>query len=332
MNPDYMIRGRNQIAFSEQSDRSITTENNVAAATQASGVISRSDNETNKVFERRASGPQAQQADLTFEDFLDTINPLQHIPVINTLYREMTGDKISGIAQVAGGALYGGAMGLVSGIVSAIVQEETGKDIGETALAALTGDKKPTIPSATPGPTTTMLAQAKPQETKQPFGGVMASATPSEENQVHDNQEEVAVAAAAPIVPMAAAPVAALSGQKFFSLSKVPRVASNDLGNMPVKDVPDVRLKPLNRQAIGIAKADSSTGIPLTHKDDAIKALGLAAPDTALAQSAAAQGAMQGSQPIPKELIQDMMLMNMQKYQDGLKDGTLRGSLADVNG
>ena len=30
----------------------------------------------------------------TFFDFLDVINPLQHIPVVSTLYRSLTGDEI----------------------------------------------------------------------------------------------------------------------------------------------------------------------------------------------------------------------------------------------
>ena len=30
----------------------------------------------------------------TFADFLDIINPLQHIPVLSTLYRHLTGDTI----------------------------------------------------------------------------------------------------------------------------------------------------------------------------------------------------------------------------------------------
>jgi hypothetical protein len=31
----------------------------------------------------------------TFAEFLDIINPLQHIPVVSTIYRAITGDQIS---------------------------------------------------------------------------------------------------------------------------------------------------------------------------------------------------------------------------------------------
>ena len=48
---------------------------------------------------------------LTFGDVLDVINPLQHIPVVSTIYRAITGDEISPGARVAGGARPGHADG-----------------------------------------------------------------------------------------------------------------------------------------------------------------------------------------------------------------------------
>lgn len=77
---------------------------------------------------------------LTFGDILDVINPLQHIPVISHIYREMTGDEISPAARVAGGALFGGPIGLAVATVNSIVEATTGNDIGETIAAVFTGD------------------------------------------------------------------------------------------------------------------------------------------------------------------------------------------------
>ncbi len=71
----------------------------------------------------------------TFEDFLDLINPLQHIPIVSTIYRAATGDDISTGARVLGGALFGGILGFLGAVFNAIVAEATGKDIGEHALA-----------------------------------------------------------------------------------------------------------------------------------------------------------------------------------------------------
>jgi len=76
----------------------------------------------------------------SFADFLDIINPLQHIPVIATLYRHLTGDKIGIPEKMAGDTLYGGAIGFVCSLGDAAFQELTGKDVGDTLLALVTGD------------------------------------------------------------------------------------------------------------------------------------------------------------------------------------------------
>ena len=43
----------------------------------------------------------------TFGDLLDLINPLQHLPVISTLYRKLTGDEIAPAPRLLGGGLFG---------------------------------------------------------------------------------------------------------------------------------------------------------------------------------------------------------------------------------
>lgn len=92
----------------------------------------------------------------TFSDFLDIINPLQHIPIVNTVYRAVTGDKIDPGSRLAGGGLFGGPIGLVASLVSGMVEESTGKDPGEHALAALGINLAP----ASEGAPQTMLASA----------------------------------------------------------------------------------------------------------------------------------------------------------------------------
>jgi hypothetical protein len=68
---------------------------------------------------------------------LDVINPLQHIPVISTIYRHLTGDEIGPVARVAGDTLYGGPVGGVLGLADVALEGATGKDMGETAMALL---------------------------------------------------------------------------------------------------------------------------------------------------------------------------------------------------
>ena len=102
--------------------------------------------------------PDTGTVDMDFWDFVDIVNPLQHIPVVNTIYRELTGDTIKGVSRVIGGGLYGGVIGLVAGIGSAIVAETTGKDPGEHVLAMLTGSD-----DETPAPAgNTAIAEATP--------------------------------------------------------------------------------------------------------------------------------------------------------------------------
>ncbi|GAB6052425.1 hypothetical protein JCM17960_12450 [Magnetospira thiophila] len=75
---------------------------------------------------------------LTFGDFVDAINPLQHIPIVGTLYRQMTDDEIAPAPRVAGGTLFGGPIGLVVSLIDVLVENQTGKDMGEHAYALFT--------------------------------------------------------------------------------------------------------------------------------------------------------------------------------------------------
>lgn len=64
-------------------------------------------------------------------DIIDIVNPLQHIPVVSNLYQSATGDTMGSIAQIVGGAMFGGPIGaLVSaGMVvfdAATESEKTG--------------------------------------------------------------------------------------------------------------------------------------------------------------------------------------------------------------
>lgn len=61
-----------------------------------------------------ASGRQAAKPDdggFSFGDFIDVINPLQHIPGVAELYRSITNDQISDGARKTGNMLYGFALG-----------------------------------------------------------------------------------------------------------------------------------------------------------------------------------------------------------------------------
>ena len=84
-----------------------------------------------------------------FGDFLDLINPLQHIPIASSVYRAVTGEKINPVSRLAGDMLYGGLFGIGSAVmggigaaVDGIMEASTGKDAASTAVAMLFGGEE----------------------------------------------------------------------------------------------------------------------------------------------------------------------------------------------
>lgn len=75
-----------------------------------------------------------------FYDVLDIINPLQHIPLVSTLYRGISGDEIKPAARIIGGTIYGGPVGAVSSTVNVVIEHETGRDLAGNAIAMFAGD------------------------------------------------------------------------------------------------------------------------------------------------------------------------------------------------
>lgn len=80
---------------------------------------------------------QNDDQDLSFWDVLDIVNPLQHIPVVNSIYRAVTGDQIKPAMQIGGDILFGGVVGGITSIANAVLQQATGKDVGGHVLATL---------------------------------------------------------------------------------------------------------------------------------------------------------------------------------------------------
>ena len=67
---------------------------------------------------------------LSFKDALDLVNPLQHIPVIGSIYRAVTGDSdIKPAVKTMGDAIYGGPLGMTSSAVDNIVKQASGNKV-----------------------------------------------------------------------------------------------------------------------------------------------------------------------------------------------------------
>ncbi len=102
------------------------------------------------------------EADFSFDDFLDMINPLEHIPVISSVYRAITDEKINPVSRIVGDLMYGGitgvataVMGAVGAIGDSVMEASTGKDATGVVLASLFGSDK-----TTDGTPATQLASA----------------------------------------------------------------------------------------------------------------------------------------------------------------------------
>jgi hypothetical protein len=77
-----------------------------------------------------------------FETLLSELNPLQYIPIVGTLYRAITGDRVPAAARTAGGlvvsGLVGGPVGLATGLAALALEKLTGVDperLGRAVLA-----------------------------------------------------------------------------------------------------------------------------------------------------------------------------------------------------
>ncbi len=134
-----------------------------------------------------------------FDDVLDAINPLQHLPIISTIYRAITGDQIDVAPRLIGGAIYGGFFGFLSAAVDAAVEGSTGRDIGDNVRIALFGepDNAPREPVifADDQPASGQTADT-PAASPATGPGLWYAAGPAAENVVANPQPPLATTAA----------------------------------------------------------------------------------------------------------------------------------------
>lgn len=167
----------------------------------------------------------------SFWDLLDVINPLQHIPIVNEIYQDLTGDKIGVAARLAGGGLLGGPIGLVASAIGCLVEEETGDSIGGHVVALFKDDEAaPTqVAEAETQPQT---AEAKPAAAA-PVQVAMASVS------VPEMPQAVATQSAAPLMfsadgminPTATATPAAVTPTAANPIPVTPTAAPMPLSN-----------------------------------------------------------------------------------------------------
>jgi hypothetical protein len=101
-----------------------------------------------------------------WDDVVDLINPLQHIPLLNIAYRHFTGDQINGSAELLG-AIPFGPISALAAIADLAVRSTTGKDVGENVIAMISGDHDGTaatgvVTAAADTTTPTAVASVEP--------------------------------------------------------------------------------------------------------------------------------------------------------------------------
>lgn len=88
-------------------------------------------------------------SDFSFDDFVDFINPLHHLPMVGDFYREMTGDTIRPDVKAAGSAFFGGPIGLITGVARAMITAEV--DHSQAVASADTGKTRESDGQSLPG-------------------------------------------------------------------------------------------------------------------------------------------------------------------------------------
>lgn len=154
----------------------------------------------------RLEGRAPQGSELSFADLVDTLNPLQHIPVVSELYRSVTGDRISPHARVAGGTLYGGPVGAVASVMSLAISGNDEKGMGDKLLASMLGDE------AAPATLTASAGKSAAEEAPRtaPAEAPLTTASIVPQRPVE--------APARPAAPAPSAPMAKLSPEAFDAL------------------------------------------------------------------------------------------------------------------
>ena len=110
-----------------------------------------------------AKAESGEEKESFFQHILDVINPLQHLPIIGTIYRAATGERLDAVEKIAGDALYGGLWGAVTAAADVAFEAITGKSVEDTVMAWFKSDSAPSrVASAKLSPSHIQVLQSVP--------------------------------------------------------------------------------------------------------------------------------------------------------------------------
>ncbi len=106
-----------------------------------------SDIDAEEALVPEAKSSQVEDESFGFDDFIDIINPLQHIPLVGSAYRHLTGDQIKPVLSIVGGGIFGGPIGAVGALAKNVIEDYSGQDATDWALSGFSGDHVKTTPN-----------------------------------------------------------------------------------------------------------------------------------------------------------------------------------------
>lgn len=329
----------------------LTPSEKPAAASQSavSGAVEGSASEVDEAVQpvepasswrvdRSAAEVSFEDGEFGFDDLIDIINPLHHIPILGSVYRQLTGDEIKPVSNIVGGVLFGAATGsvvvsTVSGVLSAAYEQNSGSD-PLMQVAALLGFGPDEPDSAT------MMAQAEQLPMKPDVSPTLASAQPAPAATDVFTPTPVKVAQASPVVPDAAAKASVAAKAPYGGVIDMAGAARNTTQAAALADAAQVK---------GMAMGDKIYTNPRLSKSvhaaelQAAKATASLSPDAVISvpgttskdgknlgqmMMTSADAKASGNQ-LPPELVRDMMLMALDKYKTA---GNLAPSEMTVSG
>ena len=110
-----------------------------------------------------AKAESGEKKESFFQHILDIVNPLQHLPIIGTIYRAATGERLDPVEKIGGSALYGGLWGAVTAVADVAFEAITGKSVEDTVMAWFKSDSTPSrVASAKLSPSDIQVLQSLP--------------------------------------------------------------------------------------------------------------------------------------------------------------------------
>jgi hypothetical protein len=204
----------------------------------------------------------------SFKDLVDIINPLQHIPIISTIYRKITGDEPGAVSRIIGSALYGGPIGMIAEEVNCIIDDETGDDIGGHVVAFL--ERQFSDPASDAAPES-QLAAAAPTATEPPTPQAAPQTPVASEPATAPTTAAAAplatlMADATPIAIKTSAPSSIAAAAQAPTPMPTPMPGDADAHFMPVPPRRSINVVPVPLVRVPVTTTSQRSNVPITGR------------------------------------------------------------------